>query len=133
MAERDLKLNSLGRYGKSNSRLILEAHSHCEVPAGCGGVVLRWRNPDALVPLTVYVYSPVPTTCFLDGEPLRAARFDITPGSHVVGFVLEDVVLADGLLMFAGVNDPKGSRTRVPAEVSEPPLQVLTKPDGTWK
>jgi sulfatase modifying factor 1 len=26
---------------------VLEAHSHCEVPAGCGGVVLQWRNPSA--------------------------------------------------------------------------------------
>ena len=33
---RELKLNTLGRYGKNASHLVLEEHSHCEVPAGCG-------------------------------------------------------------------------------------------------
>jgi hypothetical protein len=127
------RLNSLDRFRKQPGKLILEQHGHCEVPAGCGGVVLRWRNPHALVPFVVYVYSPVPTTCFLDGEPLRAARFDLAPGPHVVGFVLENVVLAGWLLMFAGVHDPKDYNTRLAPEVSEAGLKVLSKPDGTWK
>lgn len=43
MAERELKLNSLGRYGKGGSRLVLEEHGHCEVPVGCGGAVKAKR------------------------------------------------------------------------------------------
>ena len=43
----DLRLNELERFRKTSSRLALEAHSHCEVPAGCGGVVLRWTRPGA--------------------------------------------------------------------------------------
>jgi hypothetical protein len=38
----DLSLNSIDRYRKRSNRLILEEHRSCELPAGCGGVVLRW-------------------------------------------------------------------------------------------
>jgi hypothetical protein len=41
MAGKDLRLNSLSRYTKRSPEYVLEEHSHCEVPAGCGGVVLR--------------------------------------------------------------------------------------------
>jgi hypothetical protein len=127
------QLNSLDRFRKHPGKLILEAHGSCEVPAGCGGVVLRWRNPHALVPFTVYPYTPLPTTCFLDGEPMQASHFDLVPGPHVLAFLLKDVVLADGLLMFACVHDPKRYGPRGPEEVSEPPLKVLTQSDGSWK
>ncbi len=33
----DLNLNSLSRFSKKSSTMILEVYSHCEVPAGCGG------------------------------------------------------------------------------------------------
>ena len=42
------RLNSVDRFRKKSERLVLEEHGHCEVPAGCGGVVLRWRTePEA--------------------------------------------------------------------------------------
>jgi hypothetical protein len=34
----ELKLNDLDRYHKRSASLILQEYSHCEVPAGCGGV-----------------------------------------------------------------------------------------------
>jgi hypothetical protein len=43
-------LNSLDRFRKHPGQLVLEEHGHCEVPAGCGGVVLRWRNPNPSPP-----------------------------------------------------------------------------------
>lgn len=46
MPDRELKLNSISRFSKQSPRLVLEEHGHCEVPAGCGGVVLRWRGAD---------------------------------------------------------------------------------------
>lgn len=49
MAEEPL-LNSIDRFRKRPQRFVLEEHGHCEIPAGCGGVVLRWRNPQAAVP-----------------------------------------------------------------------------------
>ena len=46
MTDEGPKLNGPDRYRKRSPRLVLEEHSHCEVPAGCGGVVLRWINTD---------------------------------------------------------------------------------------
>src|SRR6185369_4705197 len=104
MAERDLKLNSLGRYGKGSSRLLLEEHGHCEVPAGCGGVVLRWRNPAAALPVVIHLDSPSELTWLLDGTAPPAARLDLTPGKHVVAFTLKNADLAGPLLMFAATH-----------------------------
>jgi hypothetical protein len=126
-------LNSLDRFRKNPGRLILEAHSHCEIPAGCGGVVLRWRNPQAALPLTFYLYSPVAAKCLLDGAVLPAARNDVTPGKHVLTIALEKVNLAEGLLLFVAVHEPMLSRNQVPPQVVEGPLKFVTAADGTWK
>jgi len=50
------KLNSLHRFTK-HSKLVLEAHSHCEVPAGCGGAVFKWVNPTSGIELRLQVRS----------------------------------------------------------------------------
>ena len=47
------QLNSLERFRKRSPRLLLEQYDSCEVPAGCGGVVLRWRDPHAARPVVV--------------------------------------------------------------------------------
>jgi hypothetical protein len=127
------RLNSLDRFRKRPGRLVLEEHGHCEVPAGCGGVVLRWRNPAAAVPVTVHLYTPVKATCWIDGAEPQTSRVDLAPGPHAVAFALEQVdLLADYLLLFAAVHDPKERRDQ-PADVSERPVKVLTAADGTWK
>ena len=87
MAERDLKLNSLGRYGKSNSRLVLEEHGHCEVPAGCGGVVLRWRNPNSCL-LFIFHFFGSKGTILLDGKTLTSVRLLISFEEHVLSFAV---------------------------------------------
>jgi hypothetical protein len=129
------RLNSLDRFRKQPGRLVLEEHSHCEVPAGCGGVVLRWRNPLAALHVTVRLYAPVQAVCFLDGQELQTGRIDLVPGPHVVAVVLEHVErdLIGGLLMFAATYDPKEYQRHLPAEVEEAPLTVLSESDGTWK
>jgi hypothetical protein len=129
------RLNSLDRFRKQPGRLVLEEHGHCEVPAGCGGVVLRWRNPHAGLPVTIHLYAPVQAVCFLDGEQLQTGRVDLVPGPHVLAVFLEHVELdlVDGLLMFAATYDPKEYQQRPPAEVEEAPLKVLSAGDGTWK
>jgi len=53
MSSDDLRLNSLDRFRKSKSGLTLEVYSSCEVPAGCGGAVLRWRRPGAPIMVCV--------------------------------------------------------------------------------
>src|SRR5205814_2211654 len=127
------ELNSLERFSKQASRLVLEAHDHCEAPAGCAGVVFRWRNPLAAVPLRVYLYSPVKPVCSFDGVELRSGRTDLEPGTRVAGFVLPDVDVTGPLLMFAGLFDPARNRSLSPAGLREAPLAIVTAGDGTWK
>ena len=85
------RLNSLDRFRKQPGRLVLEVYSHCEVPAGCGGAVLRWRNPLAAVPVRVHLYSPGKAVCFFDGSELRTAGADLAPGLHVIAIALEGI------------------------------------------
>ncbi len=88
--EDDLRLNELRQFHKTSSRLALEVHSHCEVPAGCGGVVLRWRRPGAPIGLVFskYIAGLADEPC-LDGEPLPEQRTEVTPGEHVLSFSVE--------------------------------------------
>src|SRR5271166_5805199 len=127
------RLNSLDRFRKQPGRLVLEEHSHCEVPAGCGGVVLRWRNPQSALHVTVRLYAPVKAVCCLDGEEVQTGRIDLVPGPHVAAVFLENVELSGGLLMFAATHDPKEYQRLRPADVEEAPLKVLSADDGTWK
>jgi hypothetical protein len=126
-------LNSLSRFRKQSGRLVLEEHSHCEVPAGCGGVVLRWRNPFAAVPLTIRLYTPVPAACFLDGAEVLTGRVDLAPGRHAMALALENADLSVGLLLFAAVHPGTTTERPAPGEVIETPVGVLTADDGTWK
>jgi hypothetical protein len=131
---KERELNSLDRFRKQSSRLVLEVHDHCEVPAGCAGVVLRWRNPLAAQPLRIYLYSPVKPVCLFDSEELRSSRIDLEPGTHVAGFVLQDAGFVTGLLlMFAGVFDPARNRHSAASALTEAPFALITAGDGTWK
>jgi hypothetical protein len=122
-------INSLDRFVKKSPHLVLEEHGHCEVPAGCGGVVLRWRNPQAAVPVLIHLYSPWEVAWHLDGLTPRSGRLDLAPGTHVATFAMKNVDLSGGLLMFAAIHDPKTCQ-HAP---KESPLKILTDEDGTWK
>lgn len=86
MNDRELRLNSVDRYLKSSPRFVLEEHGHCEVPAGCGGVVLRWRNPSVAVPvrLRARVLGPADHELLVDGTELTSARPLLSPGPHTL-------------------------------------------------
>jgi hypothetical protein len=127
------RLNSVERFRKQPGRLVLEEHSHCEVPAGCGGVVLRWRNPTSPIPVTVTLYTPVKAACSIDGAPLQTALVYLPPGPHVLAVAVENADLSAGLLMFAATHDPKHYQRGAPGEVVERPLKVLSEADGSWK
>jgi hypothetical protein len=127
------RLNSVERFRKQPGRLVLEEHGHCEVPAGCGGVVLRWRNPNSPLPVTVSLYAPVEAACSIDGAPLQTGKVYLAPGPHAVAVALADVDLSAGLIMFAATHDPKEYQPVAPGEVVERPLKVVTEADGTWK
>jgi hypothetical protein len=126
------RLNSVDRFRKKSERLVLEEHGHCEVPAGCGGVVLRWRNPCVLQSAVLWVYTPAEADILLDGQAPARGRVDLTIGRHAVALAMENVDLAAGLLLFAAVHEGTGSG--VSAEVGkERPVRVLSDDDGTWK
>jgi hypothetical protein len=127
------RLNTVDRFRKHPGRLVLEEHGHCEVPAGCGGVVLRWRNPLAGLPLTVHLYAPVTAACFIDGNPLQTTRIELAPGRHVLAVVLDGVELAAAVLLVAATFEPPSSPRTLPGDLVERPLKVLSAADGTWK
>lgn len=86
--EDDLRLNTLHRFAKQSPRLVLQEYSHCEVPAGCGGVVLRWVDPREGVPIRVALVCTMKADVSLDGAPLPTGRAAVAPGRHVLGFRL---------------------------------------------
>ncbi len=129
MADRDLKLNGLSRYSKESPRLILEAHGHCEVPAGCGGVVLRWRDPGAGIPLVMRLYAAGDCTVLLDGQSPPTARSVVPFGEHVFGFVVSGLDPAYMALMFAATNEkPTQGASRW-----EDPVSIVTADDDSWR
>jgi hypothetical protein len=127
------RLNSVERFRKQSERLVLEAHAHCEVPAGCGGVVLRWRNPWATRTVLLYAYAPVKVLVLLDGEKPNGNRVDLAVGRHTLALELKDVELSAGLLMFAVTPKGQYEGPRTDTAVAEPVLQMATAADGTWK
>jgi hypothetical protein len=132
MPDRDLKLNSLPRFSKKSSQFILEEHSHCEVPAGCGGVVLRWRNPNQGIPLQTWVYTTAKCEMFLDGVMLSSARPIIPWGQHVWGFTISETNPEYAVLMFAASYGDKEMHIKSTGP-SVDPISFLSKPDGSWK
>jgi len=135
MANKDLNLNSVSRYSKSSPQFVLEEHGHCEVPAGCGGVVLRWVNPVQTIPIELWLHFSGTGKFFLDGAVPSSGRPLIKYGTHVISLQINEFVADKGFLMFAGVFEeekmihksfigPKDSYARAP---------ILSEPDGSWK
>lgn len=84
------RVNALSRFSKK-SRLVLEAHSHCEVPAGCGGVVLQWSSPDDGAPIAVRVLSPFSLSeLYLDGARVTGSRVRRPAGPRTVAMMLSE-------------------------------------------
>lgn len=94
----ELRLNSLDRWQKVSSTLILEQHSHCEVPAGCGGVVLRWRRPGDEVQVMVRTVPYAEEIVAFDGEALRPRQL-VRPGLHQLVVVCAPTTGRDGSLI----------------------------------
>jgi hypothetical protein len=131
----DLKLNSLSRFKKNSPKLILEEYSHCEVPAGCGGAVLRWRNPDVDVPVPIWVYVlPLEESeISLDGKPLSTGRLLLSFGEHVLTIHATHIDPAHGFLAFHAIYNEGEEyfRPRL-SRKSGVTVGVFSTPDGTW-
>ncbi len=117
MSERDLKLNSLDRFAKHSPRFALEQFGSCEVPAGCGGVVIRWA-PRGQLSLNghVSILATGEHETFLDGEEKRSI-WRLTEGRHALGVRVEAPDFLNAFLM-AAISFPPGARTAA---------------DGTWR
>jgi hypothetical protein len=131
MKKKDLKLNTLSRYTKESPRLVLEEHSHCEVPAGCGGVVLRCRNPQTGVPLTVSFYSAGEAALYLDAVELANAKVLVPWGTHVFAVTVSDFDHNYAILGLAAGTDAMLDNRAGPA--GGPPVTVSSMPGSNWK
>jgi hypothetical protein len=81
----DLRINTLHRFAKHSPRLVLQEYSHCEVPAGCGGVVIRWYDPAGGTPATLrVVLVDARAELWIDGVQLATSWLQLAPGPHVV-------------------------------------------------
>lgn len=87
----DLRINTLNALTKHSSRAVLEEHSSCEVPAGCGGVVLRWRDPTAGRPGVLQLASLGRMQAWLDGHEVVNSWVTLAPGRHVLAVAVHQL------------------------------------------
>jgi hypothetical protein len=122
----DLRLNSLDRFTKKSPRFILEEHSHCEVPAGCGGVVLRWINPAAGLPVLIDFFHPAEARVAIDGTPVTTAHLLLAPGRHVLSIEFPDPPRdGNALLVLVG-------RLKISTAAGRDEVIVHSVADGSW-
>lgn len=132
MSERDLKLNSLSRFSKQSSRFVLEEYSHCEVPAGCGGVVLRWQKPEVPIPMTMRDFAPNGTSRnrTLNGsENLYSSKIPVSYGKHVLAIEINDFKPEYAVIFMYCQLDEDYVRILKPYGDTN----ILSLPDGTWR
>jgi hypothetical protein len=130
MAREDdnLHLNSLDRFSKKSPRLHLEEFSHCEVPAGCGGVVLRWIDPEKGLPLLLLLFARAEVIeLFIDGHPISSSRPLVPPGRRVLALHLSGL---DAGFRFAALLD---LRQHGDARGDPPSLLFRSRADSTWR
>ncbi len=132
MPDNDLRLNSLSRYSKQSSEYVLEVHSHCEVPAGCGGVVLRWRNPRRAIPLEIWMYAAGDFHFFLDGAEPASARPLVPYGDHVFTWVITGFDPAAPVLACSATYDEAQHSPRITPPTGQS-AAILSAADGTWR
>jgi len=132
VSDRELKLNSLSRFSKQSPRFILEEYSNCEVPAGCGGAVLRWLTPNEPIPMKLNYFSnngSLEMDSLDSGRRLWHSRIPVSYGSHVLTFEYKDFDPSFAVVMammqarsdYIQLLQPEGNTT------------ILSLPDGTWK
>lgn len=132
----DLYLNELHRYRKTSSKVVLEVHSHCEVPAGCGGVVLRWRRPGEDIGVSIWTYLGSPHEgILLDGKRLAEQRATVTPGPHVIALVVDDPGPEGFLLLHASLEPNIASaKRRIAVSRADAGFRAsITEPGEGWQ
>jgi hypothetical protein len=128
-----LRLNTLHRFRKHSPRLLLQEYSHCEVPAGCGGVVLRWLDRQAGLPAVVRVAALGKVRCWFNGEEVRSSRIELQAGRHALAVEISDLPRA-GTPMLAQiqVNLPRDDATLVQTLGDSTWYVIDFEPAGSW-
>lgn len=119
------ELNSLDRYVKSSPRFVLEEHSHCEVPAGCGGVVLRWRDRFTSIPVEIAaaIVGVESWDVRIDDVQPASVRPLLSPGRHVLMVAARGLVEGEFAFLVWATSPDAGD---------DPLLRTPGQP-GTWR
>lgn len=125
-----LQLNSLKRFSKSSDRLVLEEYDHCEVPAGCGGMIFRWRDPAAGVPVAVRIATAAEVSAALDGRSVDDGEANLKAGWHVLAVHLSGADRPPNLLIAALTLNLPEHQLRA---AGESPWFVGSAPNGYWR
>jgi hypothetical protein len=126
LRSKKLRLNTLHRFAKHSDRLVLMEYSHCEVPAGCGGYVMRWHDPRAGRPLVLNVACPTEVQGFLDGEPITASRVTLPAGDHLFAVHATLKNTPAPLIVAVFIDDPETFSY-------EAEVVLFSAGDGTWR
>ena len=133
-ADLALQLNSLDRFRKQSSSLLLEQYSHCEVPAGCGGVVMRWVDPRVGTPAQLIVVVPgARAQAWIDGQSQEDDRIDVAPGEHGLAIELHEISDARWVLvglLRALANEAMSSTSTVITGTGRGRWQLSDRPRG---
>jgi hypothetical protein len=129
-----LRLNTLHRFSKHSTRLLLQEYSHCEVPAGCGGVVLRWIERERGIPVILRMAALGPVRCWLDEVELISSTTELGAGTHVLALELAELPRVDSpIVVRLDVNLPDDSATLLRSESDSRWLHTSVEPTGVWR
>jgi hypothetical protein len=131
--EEALRLNTLHRFSKHSPRLLLQEYSHCEVPAGCGGVVLRWMDRDGGLPAILRMAALGSIRCWLDERELISSTVELHPGEHVLALEVTELPRANTpIAVRLDVNLPSNSATLLRSAVDSRWWLTHAEPSGDW-
>ncbi len=130
----DIKPNSLWRFVKMSPHIILESHSHCEVPAGCGGVVLHWKNPVHGILALLTAFCPGESEYWLNGERIQHPQVLLVPGRNLLAIHVAKISgPSAGMMVHLEFDPAKAGRYLTGGPDTECPGQVMSCSDGSWK
>lgn len=129
----EFELNSLSRFRKKSSQFVLEQYSHCEVPAGCGGAVIRWRNPLANRSVILTMYWDEAFTVQIDGHEIVKSLFDLSPGRHALTLSKDGSKIGAPKVMCVLKAHNEETRTTMYTTVSEPTFHIMSIEPQRWR
>lgn len=130
MSTGDLNINTIDRFRKRSDRLVLEQHGSCEVPAGCGGVVLRWHNPDSGQPVVFACAASANVELYVNGQVI-ASRAVLPWGESNVALRLTEISSKYPFVMSTQRDVPPEQREDIDQDLTVP--DGCTALDGSWR